>query len=197
MTARLAALALLVVPALAMAEPPKAVVDGKYQEIKKVLDTDKTDDGVRQKITAVLESFTDFDEFSKLTLKGSWDTLNPKQRTDFTARFRKLIHKSYTKRFHANQAFSVGFVGEPQVVGDKALVKTKVTSGKTTAEVSYKLLTTPAGAWRVYDIVVDEVSLVLNYRNQFSKIMKKDGFDTLLSKMQQKIEKGSSDIEEP
>lgn len=183
-------------PALAEPVTPKAVVEGRYDEIQKILAEDKTDEGVRQKITATLEAFTDFDEFGRLTLKDWWEKLAPKQRTLFIEKFKALVKRSYARRFHAGEPLTVTFTGEPKLVGDKALVTTRVKSGKTTAQVDYKLVQR-GDTWKVYDIVIDDVSLVLSYRKQFTKILNKDGFDELIRRMTKKIEEGTGDIEEP
>ena len=180
----------------AAADDPKTVVEQKYAAIQKIIAEDKTDEGVRTKVTAVLESFTDFDEFGRLTLKEDWPTLKDKQRALFIEKFKKLVQRSYSRRFKANQPLKVDFDGAPRLVDDKALVKTRVESGKTRAEVDYKLLT-KAAAWKVYDIVIDDVSLVLSYRKQFTKILKRDGFDKLIEKMTKKIESGQGELDEP
>lgn len=182
-------------PALAEGDP-KAVVEQKYVEIQKIISEDKTDEGVRTKVIAVLESFTDFQEFGRLTLKDEWPTLKEKQKAVFVQKFQKLVQRSYSRRFKANQPLKVDFDGAARIIDDKALVKTHVESGKTRAEVDYKLVT-KAGAWKVYDIVIDDVSLVLSYRKQFTKILKRDGFDKLIEKMTKKIESGTGELDEP
>lgn len=164
----------------------RELLEGKYAEIKDAIATDKTDEGVRAKVVEVLESFTDFEEFGRLTLKRYWKDLKPKQRALFVAKYRLLIHKSYVKHFKANQAFAVGFRGEPEYAKDKARIRTTVTSGKTTTDVDYKLHQV-RDTLLAYDIVIDDMSLMRSYRRQFSRIMKRDGFDTLIEKMDRKI----------
>lgn len=179
----------------ASADEPKSLVRSKYDQIEKILKTDKTDAGVRKKVVEVLESFTDFRSFGQRTLKRHWKGLTEAQRTLFVDRFRLLIHKSYVKHFKAGKVLKVD-VQEAIVKGDKALVKTTVTSGKTEAEVNYKLHTVE-GALKAYDIVIDDVSLMRSYRKQFSKIYKRDGFDKLISKINRKIDKGDGEVADP
>ncbi len=179
------------------AEPDaKAMVEGKYAEITNIVTTDKTDAGVRTKVVAVLESFTDFNEFGRLTLKRHWDSLKPKQQELFVGKYRQLIHKSYVKHFKANKPLKLTFREDPIYRKGKALVKTRVKSGKTTALVDYKLHPVKDGLM-AYDIVIDDVSLMRSYRKQFGRIMKKDGFDVLIDKMTRKIEKGEGEIADP
>ncbi|MBT9561249.1 MAG: ABC transporter substrate-binding protein [Myxococcales bacterium] len=184
----------LLLTGTALASDPKVLVESKYAEIKAIVATDKTDAGVQQKVTAVLESFTDFTEFSRQTMKGSWEKLNDKQRTLFTERYRLLLHKSYIKHFKAGQPLEVGFRGDVEVVEDKALVPTTVKSGDTEAEVDYKLVKKPAG-FMVYDLVIDEVSLMRSYRKQFNAIFEKDGFDALIKKIDERIAKNDTKVD--
>ena len=174
------------------ADGPKPLIDAKYAEIKKIIASDKTEEGVRKKVVAVLESFTDFREFGRLTVRKDWEGWTEAQRTLFVDRYRLLIHRSYAKHFKANQSLEVRHRGEPQLVGDKALVRTTVISGKTEAEVDYKMHRLE-GEFRVYDLVIDEVSLMRNYRKQFTKILKQNGdkgFSKLIEKINKKIDKG-------
>ena len=166
----------------------KTLVDQKYDEIQKIVAADKTDSGVRTKVTEVLESMTDFTEFGRLTIKKHWAGLTPEQRTLFVDRYRQLIHESYVKHFKANKELKVTHRNPPLERKGKVLVQTNVTSGETTAEVDYKLHRAKAdGPWRAYDIVIDEVSLMLSYRKQFGKIMKTEGFDALVKKIEEKV----------
>jgi phospholipid transport system substrate-binding protein len=185
----------------ALATEPKAVIEERYKEIHQIISTEKTDDSVRTKVLSVLESFTDFEEFGRLTIKRYWKDLSAKQRTLFVGKFRLLIHRSYSKRFKANQTLDLSFRGDAEVIGDKALVKTTVVSGKSEAEVDYKLHK-KGDTFMAYDIVIDEVSLMRSYRKQFKRIMKREsstrvGFDKLIEKMTKKIDEGAGEIDDP
>jgi phospholipid transport system substrate-binding protein len=172
----------------ALASGPKETIEARYAEITKIMETDKTDEGVRKKLTGVLESFTDFTKFSKMTLKKHWKGLTDEQKTLFIDRYQKLLQKSYVKHFKAGQQLELTFRGEPKIVGTKAMVLTNVKSGTTVAEVDYKLHLV-GEKHMAYDIVIDEVSLMRNYRKQFGKIMKRDGFKILIEKIEKKLAK--------
>ena len=189
-------LSVWLVASSAFAAEPKSVIEERYKEIQQIISSEKSDDGVRNKVTAVLESFTDFEEFGRLTIKRYWKTLSAKQRSTFVDKYRQLIHRSYSKRFKANQKLELSFRGDAEVIGDRALVKTTVMSGKTEAEVDYKLHK-KGDTFMAYDIVIDEVSLMRSYRKQFKRIMKRDGFKTLIEKMTKKIDEGSGEIDDP
>lgn len=185
----------LALPASAEEANAKALIEGKYAVIQEIVRTDKTDEGVREKVTGVLESFTDFEVFSQRTLKKYWPGLSVEQKKLFVTTYRQLIHKTYIKHFKANKTLDVAMRGEPVIKGTKALVRTTVKSGKTESDVDYKLLNREE-TYFAYDIIIDDVSLTRSYRKQFGHIMKKDGFKTLIDKMTQKIEKGEGDIED-
>jgi phospholipid transport system substrate-binding protein len=187
LTSILLALVLVPLSVFAATPDPAAVIRKQYAQIDKIIQTDKTDEGVRSKVVAVLESFTDFREFSRMTLKKHWKGLSEKQRVLFTDKYRQLLHKSYVRHFKANQELTLGFRGEPRIVKTKAMVLTTVKSGKTESDVDYKMHLVD-GKYRAYDIVIDEVSLMRNYRKQFGKIIKRDGFDVLIQKIQKKID---------
>jgi phospholipid transport system substrate-binding protein len=185
---------LLATTATAHADAPKAgaMVDAKYVEIQQIIATDKDDRSVRAKIVKVLGSFTDFREFGRLTIKKHWPNLTPAQRDLFVERYRLLIHKSYVKHFKANQKLVVSRRGEPEFRKGKARVKTTVKSGDTEAYVDYKLHLKDGG-FMAYDIVIDDVSLMRNYRKQFGRILNKDGFEKLIEKIDAKINKPEDD----
>ncbi len=192
----LIALSCFVATTASAEDDPNKMVSAKYDEIQTIIKTDKSDESVRAKVAKVLQSFTDFRQFGKLTLKRDWKDLSDKQRDLFVQRYQLLIEKSYLKHFKANQKLEVGFRGEALHRKGKAKVVTTVKSGDTEADVDYKLHQLD-GQWRAYDIVIDDVSLMRSYRKQFGKIMKRDGFDKLIEKMNQKIDKGTGDIEDP
>lgn len=174
--------------AMAVAAPsPKQLIEDKNSAIHDVIKSSPDDAALRPKIVELMESFIDYGELARLTIKDEWGTLAPEKQKDFVESFKKLIHRTYTRRFKANQAFSVDFEGEPLLREGKAQVKTTIHSGKTTADVYYSMFK-PNGKdeWWVYDLVIDDVSLMRNYRVQFTRVIKKDGFDKLLERIRSK-----------
>lgn len=187
-------LALLVAaasPARAEAASAKKLIEDKNSAIHEVIKATPDEAALRLKIQDLMESFVDYDELARLTIKTEWDALSAEKRADFVAAFKRLIHRTYTRRFKANQSFSVDFLGEPVEREGKAQVRTTIHSGKTTADVYYSMYK-PEGkdVWWVYDLVIDDVSLMRNYRTQFTRVLKKDGFDKLLERIRSK---GDSD----
>jgi phospholipid transport system substrate-binding protein len=190
---------LLLIPfasALADAPDPRTRIEERYAAIQRIVLENDTEEEVQRQVVEVLESFTDFHAFSQRTLKSSWADLTEAQQNLFVDRYRLLIHKSYVKHFKPNKTLTVTFRTEPRIVGDKALVQTTVRSGSSSADVDYKLHLRD-GNYQAYDIVIDDVSLMRSYRRQFARIMRDQGFDELIRRINSKIETGNGDVDEP
>ena len=138
-------------------------------------------------LATVVEKFVDFEELSKRALGKTWDTLTPAQRKDFTETMRGLLRASYAQKAIGQGNAAVKY-GKEAVKGEEATVNTTITVKKDQIPVDYKLYKPAAGkgAWRVYDVVTDEVSLVETYAGQFRKLIADKGFDGLLSTLKTK-----------
>ena len=108
-----------------------------------------------------------------------------KEREEFTALFKKLLENSYASKIENYQDETIKYVKE-QVKGKYALVNTEIIRKDGTINVDYKLINED-GKWTVYDFVIEEVSLIRNYRSQFSKIIKTESYGALVSKLSKKI----------
>ena len=193
-----AALALLALSTTAVAaEPPtpKDRLDVIYGHIKQMAETATTQDELTTLVTAELDGFIDYQAFSARTLKTSWGTLTTAQRATFIDRFKRLVIRTYAKKFQPKTEFTVEYRGEPVFSNPQktdATLKTTVRGKKAAADVDYQLAWGDVAgkqAWRAYDIIVDEVSMALNWRQQFEKIIAKEGFDSLIAKIDKKVEK--------
>jgi phospholipid transport system substrate-binding protein len=135
---------------------------------------------------AVLQRFS-FDEMAQRALAQHWRTLTPPQRQEFVGLFTDLLEESYLNRIaNANPGpQSVRYVKET-IEQDQAAVSTEIGNERDApATVEYRLLH-KEGDWKVYDIVIEGVSLVNNYRTQFNTIITKDSYAGLLKQMRLK-----------
>lgn len=182
-------------PALAGEATPKDRVEAIYGHVKKAAATATTQEELTTAVTAEFDGFIDYEAFSARTLKVTWGTLNATQKATFIDRFKRLVIRTYAKKFQPKTEFAVEYRGDPAFTNDAktdATVKTTVRGKKIAADVDYLVsLAEIAGkkAWRAHDIIVDEVSMALNWRQQFEKIIAKEGFDSLIAKINKKIEK--------
>jgi len=137
---------------------------------------------------AVLTRFS-FEEMAQRSMGQHWRTLTPQQRQEFVELFTDLLQRSYISRIENYKAGPQG-VRYPKEdnTGDHAIVHTEITSERDPqpALVDYHLLHRD-GDWKVYDIVIEGVSLVNNYRTQFNTIILKDSYAGLVKQMRTKL----------
>ena len=141
-------------------------------------------------VQTVVDGLLDFDEIAKRTLASQWDGLTAGQRRDFLEALQRLIERKPLDRgLQIDFDSTVAYHGE-SVIDDEAVVSSIVTSTATTGRASRRLiqykLCYRGGRWRVYDVIVEGVSLVDDYRDQFAKIIAQDSFDGLLRRMRKK-----------
>jgi phospholipid transport system substrate-binding protein len=135
---------------------------------------------------AVLQRFS-FDEMAQRALAQHWRTLTPPQRQEFVGLFTDLLEGSYITRVANSNPGpqSVRYVKE-DINNDQAAVHTEIGNERdASATVEYRLLH-KNGDWKVYDIVIEGVSLVNNYRTQFNTIITKDSYAGLVKQMRLK-----------
>ena len=141
----------------------------------------------RTKIRQIVLQRFSFDEMAQRSLAQHWRPLTPPQQQEFVALFTDLLEASYVNRMvNANpESQRVRYVKET-MEQDQAAVHTEVGNPRDApATVEYRLLH-KAGDWKVYDIVIEGVSLVNNYRTQFNNIVVKDSYAGLVKQMRLK-----------
>ncbi len=140
----------------------------------------------RQRLEQVINDRFSYEEMAKRTLGAQWNKLADKERQEFVDLFKRLLTNSYAGKIEGYSGEQVEYLGE-RTKDDYAEVRTKVVSGKTEIPLDYRLLN-KGGDWRVYDVVIDGVSLVNNYRGQFAKILKDSSYAELLETIRKKAE---------
>ncbi len=155
---------------------PVTAVDGYHAIVERVVTSGKDVDAMREDIKGEMESFVDYTELARLTIKSVWPTFSPTEKTEFVGLVKKRIEANYAKKFSPDSSLKAVHRGEPRLKKGRAKVGTTVTSGRITADVDYKLHV-PEGkdTWWVYDIVIDDVSMVRNYRTQFKAFLADGG----------------------
>ena len=135
---------------------------------------------------AVGERF-DYHEMSRRSLGAPWATLPDKDKEEFVSLFQTLLVNTYADKIESYSGEGVQYINE-RTEKDYAEVRTKVLTGKTEIPLDYRLLH-KAAIWRVYDVVVDGVSLVNNYRGQFTKILRTGSYADLIDQLRKKSDK--------
>ena len=127
----------------------------------------------------------DFEETAKRALGPHWQQRAPAERAEFVTLFRDLLEAAYVGKIEKYEGEKIAYVGEA-VEGDQATVKTRVvTKQGTEIPVDYRMLR-ESGDWRVYDVVIEGVSFVGNYRTQFNKIIQTSSYQDLVKRLRAK-----------
>ena len=186
-------LLLLMTTLLFTAWPILAASGGPTQQLSKSITAiigllkDKTLDKAdrRQKIAELIYQRFDFRAMSQRALATNWRRASGAERQRFVDRFSKLILESYIGRIEAYTDERINYVGE-RIKGRRALVSTVIVSN-VDIPIRYKLHLNKDGKWRVYDVVVEEVSLIRTFRSSYRDIVKREGVQGLLVRMDEKI----------
>jgi len=143
---------------------------------------DATGSGKRQADIrrAAVELF-DFDEMSRRLLGQRWMDASPQERQDFVALFTDLLQGAYLNTIGNYPLAAITFQGET-INGSYAQVQSRMAVGKGEIAIEYRLLERD-GQWAVYDIAVDSVSLISNYRSQFNSMLKRMSFAHVLDRL--------------
>ncbi len=139
----------------------------------------------RRRITDLIQRRFDFRAMSQRALSTNWRKASETQRRQFVDKFSRLVLATYMGRIEAYTDERVKFVGE-RVKGNKAEVSTLVVSDNTEIPIRYKMRR-KGDNWLVYDVVIEEVSLIRNYRSSYRDIVKKEGIAGLLARMDEKL----------
>ncbi|MFN3534275.1 MAG: phospholipid-binding protein MlaC [Desulfatiglandales bacterium] len=129
----------------------------------------------------------DWEEFSKRSLAQHWQKLTPQQKDEFIKNYQKLLESVYSDRMNEYSGEQVRYEGE-EISGQNSIVKVAVLGYKGVDVPLIYRLVQKNNQWFVYDVVIEGVSLVNNYRSQFNSIMIKSGYDGLLKAIKDKIE---------
>lgn len=173
------------------AGPPLDAVQANVNKVLEVLRDPKlkaasAKEIQKEKLRLVYDRMFDDVELSKRTLARNWNSLNVAQRKEFVLLFRQVLEKAYIDKIIAYTDEKIVFERETMVSGTQAEVQTKIVTSSKEIPIAYRLLLKD-GAWKVYDVVIENVSLVLNYRTQFNDILAKDKPEQLLEILRKKV----------
>ena len=174
------------------AESPDALVKRTAEDVMAIVKNDKDiQAGNQDKIFALAEEKIlpnfNFDRVSRLVLGKNWTKATPDQKAAFQTEFRTLLLRTYATALSKFKNQTIEY--KPLRLADganTAAVKTVILQpGGQPIAVDYSL-EKQADAWKVYDIVIEGVSLVTNYRGQFTQEVRQNGLDSLIKKLAEK-----------
>jgi phospholipid transport system substrate-binding protein len=139
------------------------------------------------RLKSIADSRFDYGEMAKRALGAHWNKMSERQQKEFVDLFTKLLTATYADQVGLYSGEQVKYLEERLEGDDYAEVRSKMI-GKTTIPLDYRLLKKD-GEWRAYDVVIDGVSLVKNYRGQFTSMMRFSSYDHLVQTLREKVEK--------
>jgi phospholipid transport system substrate-binding protein len=186
----LAGILLLPMVGSVAAGPPTDQLHGSIDGVLKILTDPELKKQARaaerrRSIRTVADQIFDFGEISRRSLAVHWQARSPEERREFIALFGDLLENSYVSKIESYAGEKILYVGET-ADGDLAVVKTRiVTKQGTEIPVDYRMFR-QGQRWRAYDVNIEGVSLVANYRAQFNTIIGRSGYTDLVSKLRAK-----------
>jgi len=140
----------------------------------------------KEKLRVIYKDMFDEIEFSKRTLTRNWNKFNPAERVEFVSLFEQVLEKSYIDKILDYSNEKIDFYKESMLSENQAEIKTKIITSSKEVPIFYRLIL-KNGKWKVYDVVVENVSLVQNYRTQFNDILVKNTPEQLLEILRKKV----------
>jgi phospholipid transport system substrate-binding protein len=169
--------------AAAWAGPAQDTLKSDVDEVLSVLRSTKPGDAARtQMLSRTLGKFFDAQELARRTLAVNWSKFSPEEQANFTQVFVQLLEHTYIRRIETYTNEQVVFLGESQLAGDRAEVSTKIITSNREVPIIYRLAR-KSDTWKVYDVVIEGVSLVQNYRNQFEQVLAKESPAQLIERV--------------
>jgi phospholipid transport system substrate-binding protein len=151
----------------------------------------------RRQLKAVIEPTMDFTEMSRSALGYHWRSLTPDQRSQFTTLFTSFIEDAYLSKIQDYSGQQVQYLKESPLGEGYSRVDTAIVQpGKQSLKVAY-MFEQKGGEWLVYDVTVDNISIIANYRNQFNRVINDQGFDKLMADLKAKQRELASLVGDP
>jgi len=183
------------VPVWALAEiapstPPNIIVHQKTDQILHLIEHNhglykRNKSALYEMVNRRIVPYFDFRRMSRWVLARYWRTANPTQRTAFTAQFTDLLVRTYATALLSYSGQRIAYLPyHEDAGGDHAMVKTLVieNNGGANIPIDYMFIHDKIG-WKVYDVTIDGVSLVTNYRSVYASKIRRDGLDGLIASM--------------
>jgi phospholipid transport system substrate-binding protein len=177
------------------AGPPTEQLRARIEEVVKVLEDGQPKSEARARerravVRRIAEEIFDFSETAKRSLGRHWQARTPAEREEFVRLFADLLERAYLSKIELYNGENIVYLGD-SVEGDVATVRTKIlTKQGVEVPVDYRMLRKD-DRWLVYDVIIEGVSLVANYRTQFNKIIQTSSYQDLVKKMKAKQEEFS------
>jgi phospholipid transport system substrate-binding protein len=175
---------------LANAGEPTDAIRGAVNQGVEILKNAKLDNQTQRsqvidRLRQIVYPIFDFREMAMRSLGATWRQINSQQRDEFVSTFTKLLERTYADQIDLYDGQQVVYTGE-SIDGEYAQVDSRIIDKKgQTYSVAYRLREVD-GKWKIYDVVAENISVVNNYRSQFTRVIARSSFEELLKTMKQK-----------
>jgi len=150
----------------------------------------------RLEIRRVASELFDFDEISRRALSRYWAARTPEEQAEFTRLFTDLLERAYIGRIESYSGEKILY-GLEVIDGSFATVRSKVITRRNTETPLEYRLHLKDGRWKVYDVLIDNVSFVSTYRSEFSRILQRESYAALLDRLRKQSVEGAALIRTP
>jgi len=181
-------LLILIVPLTTYAADPTATVKAYVDEVLNVLNDSASEDSKKDEIRKIAARMFDFSAMSKATLGKNWKKLDKDQRPEFVRLLRSILENAYISKMLGYTDEKTVFIKERPLSKTRVEVQTNLVTGNMEIPMHYRMLRLK-DQWKVYDVIIEGVSLIKNYRTQFRRILAKQSPDELLQVMRKKVGK--------
>ena len=189
-------LAFFTLNAQAEATPTEQLKSSIEQILNILKDKSIENENRRNQIRTLINDRFYFRAMSQRALARNWKKASKEQQTKFVGLFSQLLENTYIGRIEAYTDERVEYLREKTRNPKRSVVYTQIVTKTADIPINYKLAK-KNDQWLVYDVVIEEVSLISNYRSSYDEIIKKDGMDGLLSKMQEKVLEKNNEEKSP
>jgi phospholipid transport system substrate-binding protein len=181
------ALLLMLGPSAAWAGPPTEVVKRVIENALNILNNPAYGKAEKKRLVkGIVDPHFDYREMAKRSLGVTWGKIGAGQRDEFVRLFSDLLEASYSDKIEKYaKNVRIDYTGEI-LEGEYAEVRTVVVKPNDRIPLSYRLLN-EGGTWKVYDVVIEGVSLVSNYRSQFTRIIHESSYAELVNRLRNKV----------
>lgn len=177
----------LLMPRDVAAGPPTDQLKIQIERVLKTLDDPNKIKERRGTVRQIANDFFDFQETAKRSLGRHWQSRTPAERDEFVRLFADLLERTYIRRIELYGGEKIVYVGDT-IDGEQAAVHTRIMAKQgSEIPVDYRMLKR-GERWMVYDVVIEGISLVSNYRSQFNKIIQTSSYQDLVNKMKTRQE---------
>ena len=188
LVASLVAALVLILASPVYAGAPSDTLKGTVDRIVQILADPALQDKPEQRraeVRKIAEGIFDYPDTARRALGPHWSARSPQEQQEFAKLFADLLDRAYVSKIELYQGERVRYVGET-ADGDEATVKTVIATKKSSdIPVDYRMHRKD-GRWLVYDVIIEGVSLVSNYRTQFNKVVQTESYDALVQRLRAK-----------